>query len=128
MVDDQNARQQFNLVPENLEGDRPRQKRRVHKDAFSKWDIVRHRAGLTENQGICFLRRSYGLLGKVDLNISDRQPRLINHELRPALNTVCEHNRPGSFACTPTLNFSIEEGVTNHRQDKRQDEMLHRAI
>src|SRR5215471_3839859 len=63
VVNDQHPGQQLDLMTESVEGECARQKRRIHKDALAKGQIVRHRPRLAEGHRARRQRISRGVIG-----------------------------------------------------------------
>src|ERR1035438_4812116 len=58
------------------------------------------------------------------LHIGDGEAGLINRYERGAGRALGEGHPPGSFAGAPVLDALVESGVSNQRQQKRQDKMF----
>ena len=113
VIDHQNSRQQFDFVAEKLERDRAGQKGGIHENTFSERDIVRHLLWLIEDQSACGIGRSKGLSGKADLNVADREFRLINEHCGDARRTIGERDLPWPIAGAPVFDALIKNRINN---------------
>src|SRR5690348_12853941 len=107
-VDDQNARKQLHFMIKKLEAYSARQKGGVHEQALAERNRERHLFGLAKRHvrirepGPCYL------VCENNLNVGDRQLRLVNDQQRNISVGPCKSNLPGAFARASMLDARIE--------------------
>ena len=127
-IDDQVARAQLDFVIEQIQRYRSRQKRGVYENTFSERYVKGHRFWLAEQQGCRRKRFRNFPIPEGDLGIGNRQFRFVNEQSRFAVCILCEGDLPWALTRPPVLDAMIKEGVTDYRQQKRQDKMFQRPI
>src|ERR1051326_320594 len=135
VVNEQNAREQLQLVAEQPQGERAGQKGCIHENALAERDVVRDLARLRENP-ICEPRPIidrqprvigcriaprilYGQSspGKTDLYMSDGQLGLIDEDGRRARGVVGEGDLPRSAPRAAMLDGPVGDRVTYRSEE-----------
>ena len=148
-VNDQHAGKQLDFVIKQIKRHRARQKGCVHEDTFAERHFVRDGPRLGEEEGGTWgwmirdgqirvrlvkttgsggVGGQRGFLGENNLDISDGEPGLSNHNGRRAGHVVSESDLPRAFVDAPMFDGLVEEGVANQRKQKRQNKVLCRAL
>lgn len=124
VIDDQNARQQLQFVPEDLHGHGSWKKGRIHENASSKRQIIRDQFRALKRK-VRWRVSKLGLVGEHKVYVYYLQRGLVDQKRGKSCSLRARKSHlPGSLAIPQVFDTAVSDNVNHHRRKKGDDEMF----